>query len=311
MKKSFKEKENEYNKLWYANPAKKEEALKMVEQCVKDYPENLYVINQDLASLYSELNLHEKANQVLNEALDRGIWYPKEFFQSVWDLKEYGQTVSRWSEISSQAKENSKPKYEVILPTEYNPNKTYPLFIALHGWGEDIPMFREFWNSNQIKKEYILVYIQSSQMVGSFHYCWTHNKQSHEEIEETMSEIFSKYLINYEQIIVGGFSEGAALSMDIALNHTYLPVKGFIALNPNKPNIFTTENILRSKQRGMSGSIITGDQDQCYNEQIEMVSMFDENGFNCFFTVKENFGHWFPENLSEKLDDSLEYINKQ
>ncbi|WP_276609519.1 hypothetical protein [Chengkuizengella sediminis] len=37
LKKSFKEMEKEYNNLWFADPPNKKEALKIVEQCVKDF----------------------------------------------------------------------------------------------------------------------------------------------------------------------------------------------------------------------------------------------------------------------------------
>ncbi|NDI33974.1 hypothetical protein [Chengkuizengella sediminis] len=310
LKKSFIEKEKEYSNLWFADPPNKKEALKIVEQCVKDYPENLNIITEDLASLYSQLDQHDQAIQILNKELDRGIWYPKYLFRSVWNLKEYEHTVTRWNEVSAAAKENSKAEWEIILPPEYNPNKTYPLFIALHTSGHNIARFKESWTTlDKINREYIIVYIQSSQMVGSFHYSWEDYELAHKDIHEMTKEVFANYSVNHEQMIVGGFSESGTLSMDIALNHTYLPVKGFIALSPYKKlNLHTKENILKAKQQGIKGSIITGDQDKFYDEQKEMLAEFDEIGFNCYFSVKDNFGHWFPEDLEERIDISMKYI---
>lgn len=90
--------------------------------------------------------------------------------------------------------------------------------------------------------------------------------------------IETTYKIDKDNIVVGGFSQGGDLSIDLALNQDNIPLKGFIALNPDKPEKFNDESIKVAAQKNTKGLIITGDKDSCYNAQKAMKQKFDEIG---------------------------------
>lgn len=307
-KKSFEIVEKEYNDLWYQE--KYNAAALVIENALSDYPEKINEMYLDLAALYLKVGKSEKTLEILDLQLDKGIWYPKEYFGEVWEKDEFKELVQKWNKISEKAKVNSKAEYIIRTPKNYTPNKEYPLFAAVHGWGEDIKMFGEFWNSPKLEEEYIVVMPQSSQMLGYKNYGWDNNELAHKEIKEVFDRVVKEYSIDTKNIVIGGFSQGATMSIDIALNHEYISARGFIALNPDKPKGFRKENIIKAKKNEKKGFIITGDKDTCYDEQKEIMETFKELDFQCEISVKENFGHWFPEDLPEKIDYALDLILK-
>lgn len=305
-KKSYEVVSQEVNDLY----AKGEfsQAIELINASMEEYPEHYNDMNLDLAVLNLSLGSVEKTLSILNAQLDRGVWYPYVYFEEYWNKDEFKAFVSRWQKAWEQAQGEAKKKLLVFTPQGYVEGNKYPLFIALHGWGEDVEMFKAFWDSKKLDSEYIVVLLQSSQMVGSSNYCWNDVELGHKEIEDTYKEMISKFNIDKENIMIGGFSQGATMALDAALNKNYMPSKGFISLNPDKPEEFDKLTIMEANKRGLKGVILTGDQDGSYKAQLEMINTFKEVGFKCNLVVKENFGHWFPEDLGERIDSALDFI---
>ena len=90
-----------------------------------------------------------------------------------------------------------------------------------------------------------------------------------------------------------------------------LPVKGFIVLCPAKPDSFTLENVKGAQDRGIKGTLLTTEMDNRLDSQKEMAEMFQSLGFPCEFVVTPDIGHWYPEDLDQKIDDAIERIFKK
>lgn len=284
------------------------EAIELIENSLNEYPENTNEMKLDLAMLNLKLGNSKKTLEILNFQLDKGIWYPKVYHNECWNLDEFKGYIERWEKLKNKSEINSEGKLYFYKPINYDKNKSYPLFIAFHGWGEDVNLLRKYWNSSKLSKEYIVAVPQSSQIVGYSNYCWNNLNIAYNEIKEAYDEVIWRYSIDTNTIIVGGFSQGATLALDVILNMEYIPAKGFIALNPDKPKNFSNESIINSSKRGVKGVILTGDMDGDYEEQKEIVRIFNDLDYKCRFVVKENFGHWFPKDLDERIDLALEYI---
>ncbi len=52
--------------------------------------------------------------------------------------------------------EQTESQLEVMAPEGFQKDKTYPLFIALHGGGENIAEFKNNWISPRMKTEFIV-----------------------------------------------------------------------------------------------------------------------------------------------------------
>lgn len=305
-KKTFKELEKEYNKYWMEG--KVDKVLNKVKEAAELYPEESFTTNLDFAAAYMHLGQLDETKRILEESLDKGILYPKMYFQPILDNEEFKEIFRKWEELRNELQERAKSHYLVFEPEDYNKDMAYPLFIAIHGWGEDVELFSEFWKSNKLSREYILVLPQSSQVVGSKNFGWDNTSLAHQEIASIYRKIVKDYNIDTNNIIVGGFSQGGALAIEIGINKEYIPVKGFISLCPVKPQSFNIKDVNIAKEKGIKGCILTGDQDLSLVDQKQMIDDFREAGFPYEFDITEGLGHWFPDDLSDKLNRYISFI---
>lgn len=177
------------------------------------------------------------------------------------------------------------------------------MFVSLHGWGEDLEMFLKFWTSDELKDEFIHLSIKSSQILGSRRYEWTDIDQSKDEIHNVIRTIKPSYNIN-ETALIGGFSQGGTVSMILAMENPEI-FNGFVALNPSNHDRLTQDLIENASTAKQRGTIIIGDEDNQYQNQHDMMATFNALGLGCELYLNKGFGHWFPENLSEKIDQSV------
>lgn len=305
-KRAYKEFEQELTQLSVKGLT--EQAIDLLEKSLNKFPEKSASMNLDLAFLYLSTGNMGKSLEILNKALEKGIWYPKLYFSGYEKNEQFKKLFLEWDKIYKAEAKNSKPYWRVYTPEDYDGSRAYPLFVAIHGWGEDVDMFEDYWRSDAISREYILVLPQSSQKVGYFNYCWDDRDKAQKELEEMYKQVVDNYNVDISNIIAGGFSQGATLAIDLALNCGYMKLKGFVSLNPNKPEHFDSLSIEAAKAKGIKGYIITGDQDPGYQQQKDMMEAFKSIGFNCEIDVIEGWGHWFPDALGERIDKAIGYI---
>ncbi len=133
-------------------------------------------------------------------------------------------------------------QYLIIKPSFYNPNKSYPLVILLHGYGSHM---RDLAGLCPLLNTESYVYICPN---APFHielapgmegYAWfpmgnelTHDSFSHglDKLTIFMKEICDKYDIQSDQIILGGFSQGGMMTYYYGLNNPDI-IRGFAALS--------------------------------------------------------------------------------
>ena len=195
------------------------EAASLLEHYIDKFPDNLLANAYNLAIVYGHLEQYDKGINILSYAHEKGIWFSKyafggDFWNSYKALDEFDPVFARNEEMMVEARKLAKSRYEVVTPDGYIEGKKYPLFIALHGGGSNIEEFRESWFSSTMQKEFITLYVQSSQIIAMNGFNWTEDLEiSNKEIREAFEQVSMDYSINEKEIIVGGFSSGGVASM--------------------------------------------------------------------------------------------------
>ena len=214
--------------------------------------------------------------------------------------------------IITKDEKSGEFKYKVYLPANYKEEKKSPLFIVLHGDGSggNIEEFSTQWQPNTLlNKGFIVIYIQSSQMLYHNNYGWLKNPlKTRKDIKDWYELVSKEYSVDEESILIGGFSGGSIAAMDITLANV-IPIKGFISLCPVlKPNAFNIENVDNLSKRGVRGVIMEGETELPVLNEEEMMKAFDNLGVKYKYYINKGIGHSFPKDFNYKLIEGIEFI---
>lgn len=313
-----------YNKYWefegeittLYNQKKYREALNLLEYASEYLPKQefdkyLFEIMILKAEFYSHEEMYEESINVISYLLNEGLACDKEIFDEV-HLKadiRYVDLKNKNDSLLTKAREKARFKYAVHLPINYIEGKRYPLFIALHGDPGNIGEFSEYWKPDEfLKKGFIVVYVQSSQLYRHNGFSWTINPLiSRNDIKECYDLMLQEYPIDEEWVIIGGFSGGAITALDITFANV-IPIKGFIAIGPDFTESFTKVNVKLAVERGVRGIFMEGEIIMPLEEQEEMIKVFEEVDLPYEFYVNKGIGHAIPQDLSDKLNKALSFI---
>lgn len=289
------------------------EAAEILEKALTQFPDHLHANAFNLALMRVQLEEHDKALEALEYGLDHGVWFGKyELNNEIWDplreMERFRVFVQKNEEKRQAAQKSVQPKMEILVPGDFDKGKKYPLFIALHGGGENIEVFQPQWTSELLKKEFIVAYPQSTQLVSMTGFSWTEDIElAKTEIKKAYEKILQNFPVDPSRVVIGGFSSGGVASLAAILGKT-IPAIGFVVLCPAKPADFTPEKVKEAKERGIRGTLITTEMDPRLPDQKGMAEIMKTEGLDHEFIVTPNIGHWYPENLSELIDAAIAHI---
>ncbi|QHW31784.1 esterase [Paenibacillus rhizovicinus] len=180
-------------------------------------------------------------------------------------------------------------QYDIHLPAQLEGGKRYPVIFTLHGKGSNERNM--FGLVSPLAEQFIIIGIRGNRILGNGYQYYDLKSlgnpireqfdQSMQELTDFIAYATSKYPIDAQRRYLLGFSQGAILSMSLALTMGD-QLKGIVALNGYVPAFVKTEYSLRS---------------------VEQTSMFISHGdFDSVFPVSivhENAAYFQP--LASKL----------
>jgi predicted esterase len=289
------------------------EAADLLDKALGRFPEHVKANTFNLALMCSHLQQYDRGVKALLYGLERGIWYGLyDFTIALWDpyreRQAFQDFMNKNDQMRKEAQSRARPELKVEIPEGYSEDHEYPLFIALHGGGETMAAFSRHWRSAALENEFIVAYLQSSQVVSMDGYGWTEDLSlAKKEIHEAYRRILKEYRVDGDRILIGGFSSGGVAALMVTLDEV-LPVSGFVVLCPARPEGFTPEKVRASAQRGIRGVLLTTEMDQRLEDQRGMASVMALEGFPCDFVVTPDIGHWYPDDLDNRIDQAVRYI---
>ncbi len=278
----------------------------------KEFEKNYFTIFFNIAIFSTNCDMYDESIKTLICLVEQGYACPLywECFEPLKEDMRYTNLKQKNDILIKQAEKKSKLEYAVHLPENYNKDKQYPLFFNLHGDGENMKVHSQYWKPDAfLKKDFIVVYAQSSQVIYHNGYGWLKDSlKARNEIRDLYDLILNQYSIDKKCIIIGGFSGGAITAIDITMTNDFL-VKGFISICPSKkPESFNKENVQYAIKRGTKGVLMEGEYNMPVPDEEEMVNVFKEVGFPYEYYINKGIGHWYPKDLSDKVEKALEFI---
>jgi dienelactone hydrolase len=292
--------------------AKYTEAAEILEWGLRQFPDHIHANAYNLALMYAPLGELDKGVAALQYALDHGVWYSR-FELAIEALGPYSAHAG-FAGIRAgceaqrlEAQKTAAMQFEVVTPEGYDPARRYPLFVALHGGDEDMAGFKPNWTSSILAREFIVLFVQSSQVLSMNGYDWEDAATTQRDVGQAYRQALAGYPIDTDNVLIGGFSSGGGGALSVTLAGE-LPVKGFVILCPQVPDSLNEEEVAGLIQRGVRGTLLTTELDQRVEAQRGMVEHLRQAGCDVRFDVTPNEGHWFPSNLGELIDEAIRHI---
>ena len=288
------------------------EAESVLAHALAQFPDHLLANAYNLAYVRVQMKKYMPAIKSLEYGHKRGIFYgtwdfADPAFAPLKGLKKFQAFEKKNHEFIAAAQRQAKLKFEIVTPAGYDPGKKYPLFLALHGGGNTLDDFKPHWHSERLKTEFIVAYVQSTQVASMNGFHWQDPALTGRDLAEALRRVGAGYPIDEQRILIGGFSSGGFAALTVSLKNL-LPVIGFIALCPPLPEDVTEEDIRQAAGRGIRGTILTTEMDQRLPDQRKLADNFSRLGLQYQFAVTPNVGHWYPEDLDRRIDQAIAHI---
>ncbi|MBK9089428.1 MAG: nuclear transport factor 2 family protein [Holophagales bacterium] len=296
-----------------SNDEKYAEAAAILEKAIDAYPDRLRANTYNLALMRVRLGEPENAAEALELGLSRGAWYGKfDFFAELWAplkaLPRFAEIERRCEARRAEAEKLLKPRLDVAVPPGARAGAKLPLFIALHGGGENVDAFRPHWTSPLLEQGFVVAYPQSTQLVAPDGYDWMQDApRTLRELKDVYTRLVADYPVDASRVVVGGFSSGGAAALEVVAAGTF-PVSGFVSLCPPRPPGLTAEKARAAASRGVKGTLLTTERDGRLADQKEMAELMRGAGLLVDFVVTPDIGHWYPADLAARIDSTLRAV---
>ena len=135
----------------------------------------------------------------------RGNTYPG-YTKALENNEHFISLLERSNELVDKANENSTAEYFVQKPIPYDKNTAYPVMIIFHGGIGNIQDNQHFWDSDKLKEEYIVAFVQGRKFI-----CTSKRRFGNEgvaDVKNIYQKLKNDYLIDTTKIILGGPSAG-------------------------------------------------------------------------------------------------------
>ncbi len=290
-------------------------ALEIAKEIRDQFPDRYIASHYNLAYSQAALNQIEDVITTLEEALEKGAWYSAnelDEFPNIESLKSnprFQNILKKFQQCFEEERKQSKRKWVVREPPDYDPAKSYPLLIALHWHNSNIDEFEPYWKDVVLNTGVLLALPQSSQLFGLNSYTWRDIDLSLEELEQTFSELKEKYNIDPTNVFLSGASLGGQLALEATFLKPKFPVKGVIAVIPHviePPKFSTSLNQLINQK--IKCCLVTGTHDSSYEPCKEFVNLLQKHSIKYLFYESVGTGHMFPPNFDEILQEIMRFL---
>ena len=310
----------------YYEEKKYAEALREAREASERFPEYDSKTSFWIACLHSRLGNHDEAVQALESATKRGVWWREDTLRDhdldpIRDWPEFRTILEACRRLQLQAPKTAQPALMIRTPKDYTAQHTWPAVMAFHArYGERPEISMQEWFSIT-SSGMILASPWSSQVYAPDGRCWDDLDVAEKDVKWAFSELSNRYRVDSKKLVLGGFSQGAALSIFSVLKRL-TPCTGFVAVassdwvRPEEKSATERrelsqafESFVRASDcRGLRGAVIIGDEDAFFPKIERLYSLMVERGLDGRFLVEPGVGHEYPHGFGMMLRDAVNFV---
>ncbi len=296
---------------------KNTEAITLLKESFKNYPEKEFVIYQNISILYNRLGKIRNSIDIMSEANNKGYYFwfmPRQSrYNNFRREKWFKKALSVNNALRDKAQKLAKSTYKVVLPKNYDVKKKYPLILIMHGGNQSIEKSQKRWKSDELYTGKIVAFVQSGWTVATNSYRWNlsgkdlfHGGTAIDEVKELFKKIMAKYQANIDKVVLVGFSQGAALAMNMAI-YKDINCIGVLAGCPFNDDI-DKAHALDLKKRDVRFFVFTGDKDRQFNKTVKNMDILKKSGIKTVLKINKGMGHQFSPDIEVDIKKALKLI---
>ena len=308
------------------NESRYREALALAREAAAKFPDYDAKTSFWIACLQNRLGHHNEALQTLQDAVKRDVWWPTEVLRDA-DLDtirgkpEFKTVEAHCARLRrEQVSKKAPPDLMVRLPASYDGGKKWPALMVFHQrYGERPELSSPPWLP-VLSTGTILAVPWSSQVYAHDGRSWDSLEASEKDVKWAFSKL-KEYRLDYKNVVVGGFSQGGALSI-YSVFKRIIPCRGFVAVAPSdwiipeikpagardRPSEAFLSLVETSDFRGLRGVIMIGDKDLFFPKIQQLYKLMVEKGLDGRLQIETGLGHEYPENFGDKLSTALDFV---
>ena len=287
-------------------------ALALTRQVAAEFPEQYGRTCFWKICLLTRTKEIPAALKVLAEALDAGWWWSEMQLRRDPDLEplqglaEFERLVMLSEQKHAAAQATVRPEMLVREPP-VGTARPSPLLIALHGQGGTAEADLSLWEK-ACSRGWIVAALQSAQLAWPGAYAWDDQEKARDQVLAQFESLCTGYPVDRSRVIVGGFSQGGALAMRLALTGS-LPARGFLSIVPGMiEQELLTEWAGARREVPVRGYIVAGGRDPRYGFFQQACETLPQHGVPCRMEDHPEMAHEFPPDFEHSLDEALGFI---
>ena len=295
--------------LKYYHDNQLDSAILLAEYAYKTFPAEEEDAITFLGGLYTRNAQYKKATAIWKAGHEKGYCFGLDnpsydkYYKENSNFKELARVERNWYQ-------NSHIEHEVVLPSGYDKDKSYPLVFVLHGNSSNMKWAKKSWLSEVMQTEYISVFVQSyafsNKNKGEYKWKYDDDKTI-KELKNIYENVTESFPVDTNKIVFSGMSAGGYLALQLAFDEL-IPMSGLVVNCPVVPKDISDkaiENFVAQKKRI---GLITGENDFAIDNQKRLMEKIDKQGGNTKLIINKDKGHEYVEEFSSLLDDYLEWI---
>jgi predicted esterase len=287
-------------------------ALALTLQIAADFPEQHGRTSFWKICLLTRTGQIPAALQAFEAAIQAGWWWSEANLRRDPDLEplqgtpEFERLVAVSKERHAAAQAAAEPEMLVREPAPGSA-RPYPLLIALHGQGGTAQADLPYWEA-ACQRGWLVAALQSAQLAWPGAYAWDDREAAQRQVVGQFEGLCTRHPVDRSRLIVGGFSQGAALAVRLALNGS-LPARGFLAVVPGMIDRELLAEWAAARRPGpVRGYLVAGGRDPRHAFFQQICETLPQHGVPCRMEDHPEMGHEFPPEFEHSLDEGLKFI---
>lgn len=282
-------------------------ALELARSAARDFPDESDRTTYWIACLLARLGDGEGALQALEDGSRRGLWWAPQALEADPDLESL-RTSHRFRAIVeagrvAHAAAGARPPAEPIVrhpPTA----RARAALVVLHARGERAEQAVERWAD---PRDLLLIVPHSTQAFDMRSGCWDDPQVAQSDVRHAVNSALTD-VDDKLPLLIGGFSQGAALAVYLA---AYQRLPGIGACIAVAPSAGWARELIGPDPPSLDGLryvMLMGTLDPRHDECQRLAEQLRAAGAEVRLDVIEGLGHDYPADFAQRLPAAVDWV---